>query len=263
MARGGNSLKKRLMASCEREKEWPSRQRCSESQFVRRRPSERLLFSIIFLLLSLKKKMKIKVRERWQSVKKWPNSVRVSLNQIFQQVRQANRRQEAKEAEDRGDDRIFTFAWPSQQPQQQRTAAAARVEEHQEEESTWIERCWTRLASNHSTAPTTTPQSSKMAAKGAKTSQPIVHKVIMVGSGGVGKSALTLQFMYDEVRKLIVRNKATCCCLRIPHNGRGSSVNGCQLFVEPILILIGILFFIFYSLSRITSRRKPILIVRK
>ena len=27
-----------------------------------------------------------------------------------------------------------------------------------------------------------------------------MHKVIMVGSGGVGKSALTLQFMYDEVR---------------------------------------------------------------
>lgn len=27
----------------------------------------------------------------------------------------------------------------------------------------------------------------------------MVHKVIMVGSGGVGKSALTLQFMYDEV----------------------------------------------------------------
>ena len=26
-----------------------------------------------------------------------------------------------------------------------------------------------------------------------------VHKVIMVGPGGVGKSALTLQFMYDEV----------------------------------------------------------------
>jgi GTPase SAR1 family protein len=25
-------------------------------------------------------------------------------------------------------------------------------------------------------------------------------KIIMVGSGGVGKSALTLQFMYDEVR---------------------------------------------------------------
>ncbi len=25
-----------------------------------------------------------------------------------------------------------------------------------------------------------------------------LHKIIMVGSGGVGKSALTLQFMYDE-----------------------------------------------------------------
>lgn len=32
-----------------------------------------------------------------------------------------------------------------------------------------------------------------------KTSQmSVIHKVIMVGSGGVGKSALTLQFMYDE-----------------------------------------------------------------
>ncbi|KAF6209872.1 hypothetical protein GE061_015625 [Apolygus lucorum] len=30
------------------------------------------------------------------------------------------------------------------------------------------------------------------------TPQPALHKVIMVGSGGVGKSALTLQFMYDE-----------------------------------------------------------------
>jgi len=29
--------------------------------------------------------------------------------------------------------------------------------------------------------------------------QPMIHKVIMVGSGGVGKSALTLQYMYDEV----------------------------------------------------------------
>lgn len=29
--------------------------------------------------------------------------------------------------------------------------------------------------------------------------QAALHKVIMVGSGGVGKSALTLQFMYDEV----------------------------------------------------------------
>jgi len=28
--------------------------------------------------------------------------------------------------------------------------------------------------------------------------QPPIYKVIMVGSGGVGKSALTLQYMYDE-----------------------------------------------------------------
>jgi len=35
-----------------------------------------------------------------------------------------------------------------------------------------------------------------MAKKGG--TSPSLHKVIMVGSGGVGKSALTLQFMYDE-----------------------------------------------------------------
>lgn len=37
------------------------------------------------------------------------------------------------------------------------------------------------------------PSTNTMSASGQ------VHKVIMVGSGGVGKSALTLQFMYDEV----------------------------------------------------------------
>ena len=40
----------------------------------------------------------------------------------------------------------------------------------------------------------------RMARKGEKPGELPVHKVIMVGSGGVGKSALTLQFMYDEVR---------------------------------------------------------------
>ncbi|XP_037542270.1 ras-related protein Ral-B [Nematolebias whitei] len=34
--------------------------------------------------------------------------------------------------------------------------------------------------------------------KGKNHSSLALHKVIMVGSGGVGKSALTLQFMYDE-----------------------------------------------------------------
>ncbi len=35
--------------------------------------------------------------------------------------------------------------------------------------------------------------------KGKPQQPAVIHKVIMVGSGGVGKSALTLQFMYDEV----------------------------------------------------------------
>ncbi|XP_026157243.1 ras-related protein ralB-B-like [Mastacembelus armatus] len=34
--------------------------------------------------------------------------------------------------------------------------------------------------------------------KGKNQTSLALHKVIMVGSGGVGKSALTLQFMYDE-----------------------------------------------------------------
>lgn len=33
-----------------------------------------------------------------------------------------------------------------------------------------------------------------------------LHKLIMVGSGGVGKSALTLRFMYDEVSKMNFKN---------------------------------------------------------
>jgi hypothetical protein len=32
-----------------------------------------------------------------------------------------------------------------------------------------------------------------------------LHKVIMVGNAGVGKSALTLQFMYEEVRDSSLR----------------------------------------------------------
>ncbi len=60
-------------------------------------------------------------------------------------------------------------------------------------------------ASNTTTAVTMNSSSSAAAkrssASGGGGSAPAntVHKVIMVGSGGVGKSALTLQFMYDEV----------------------------------------------------------------
>ncbi|KAL6089050.1 hypothetical protein STEG23_023395, partial [Scotinomys teguina] len=47
--------------------------------------------------------------------------------------------------------------------------------------------------------PVSSPQTSRMAAnKGKSQGSLALHKVIMVGSGGVGKSALTLQFMYDE-----------------------------------------------------------------
>lgn len=42
--------------------------------------------------------------------------------------------------------------------------------------------------------------------------QPPILKVIMVGAGGVGKSALTLQFMYDEVSQL------SCRCQSIDTN---------------------------------------------
>ncbi|XP_047432256.1 ras-related protein ralB-B-like [Mugil cephalus] len=37
-----------------------------------------------------------------------------------------------------------------------------------------------------------------MSSKNKTQTSLVLHKVIMVGSGGVGKSALTLQFMYDE-----------------------------------------------------------------
>lgn len=65
------------------------------------------------------------------------------------------------------------------------------------------------------------PQTSGMAAnKGKSQGSLVLHKVIMVGSGGVGKSALTLQFMYDEVRDA----STACACSRcvlcpFPHGG--------------------------------------------
>jgi len=45
--------------------------------------------------------------------------------------------------------------------------------------------------------------------KGKNQSSLALHKVIMVGSGGVGKSALTLQFMYDEVSQHTPINSLT------------------------------------------------------
>jgi len=42
-----------------------------------------------------------------------------------------------------------------------------------------------------------------------------LHKVIMVGSGGVGKSALTLQFMYDEVSQWTMFYTTSGRCRRL------------------------------------------------
>lgn len=47
--------------------------------------------------------------------------------------------------------------------------------------------------------------------KGKSQSSLALHKVIMVGSGGVGKSALTLQFMYDEVSRHAETQSHTEC----------------------------------------------------
>jgi len=35
-----------------------------------------------------------------------------------------------------------------------------------------------------------------------RTTNDIVHKIVVLGYGGVGKSALTLRYMYDTVRNL-------------------------------------------------------------
>lgn len=65
--------------------------------------------------------------------------------------------------------------------------------------------------------------------KGKNQSSLALHKVIMVGSGGVGKSALTLQFMYDEVR-----SKVNCCRNCLTHSSRRTSTAG-SMSVAPLL----------------------------
>lgn len=56
------------------------------------------------------------------------------------------------------------------------------------------------IASTTITTTTTTTMGDRGGAATSGAAGGQVHKIIMVGSGGVGKSALTLQFMYDEVR---------------------------------------------------------------
>ena len=168
--------------------------------------------------------MRVKMRENWdsirQSVTKWPNSLRFSIAQALEDRRQ--------EAEDPNHSKIFTFAWPSASSSSNpssttkskvnRSAAAATSSNSSSRTRCTFRRCWTQLqrllfdeepvpASPSPPARTNKTsaiqsQQQKMASKTTKTAQPVVHKVIMVGSGGVGKSALTLQFMYDEVRNI-------------------------------------------------------------
>ena len=166
--------------------------------------------------------MRVKVRENWesirQSVTKWPNSVRISIAQAIQERRQ--------NAEDPNHSKIFTFAWPSASSSNTRSSVTTRSKVHRTTTTSsshsqsaasrcTFRRCWTQLQrllfeeappppspslpGKTKKTPAAVQQQSKMASKAARATQPIVHKVIMVGSGGVGKSALTLQFMYDEV----------------------------------------------------------------
>ncbi|CAO4368475.1 unnamed protein product [Caenorhabditis nigoni] len=55
--------------------------------------------------------------------------------------------------------------------------------------------------------------------------QQIVHKVIMVGTGGVGKSALTLQFMYDEFVEEYEPTKADSYRKKVVLDGEECSID--------------------------------------
>ncbi|CAD6188401.1 unnamed protein product [Caenorhabditis auriculariae] len=59
----------------------------------------------------------------------------------------------------------------------------------------------------------------------ASTGAPVVHKVIMVGSGGVGKSALTLQFMYDEFVEEYEPTKADSYRKKVVLDGEECSID--------------------------------------
>ncbi|XP_072021300.1 ras-related protein Ral-A-like isoform X1 [Amphiura filiformis] len=52
-----------------------------------------------------------------------------------------------------------------------------------------------------------------------------LHKVIMVGSGGVGKSALTLQFMYDEFVEDYEPTKADSYRKKVPLDGEDVQID--------------------------------------
>lgn len=53
----------------------------------------------------------------------------------------------------------------------------------------------------------------------------VIHKVIMVGSGGVGKSALTLQYMYDEFVEDYEPTKADSYRKRVVLDGEEAQID--------------------------------------
>ena len=150
-----------------------------------------------------------------QTLAQWPVSARTSLSHFSTNISQAIQRR--REVEDRNQSKIFTFAWPSQKQCSEPAAVAVTPGSGPEVEETgnkWLNSFRNRFHqlpgihwpanSSLGSIPSLSKgvrsgNSSKKMASKKTPSQPVVHKVIMVGSGGVGKSALTLQFMYDEV----------------------------------------------------------------
>jgi len=59
----------------------------------------------------------------------------------------------------------------------------------------------------------------------APVANPPLHKVIMVGNGGVGKSALTLQFMYDEFVEDYEPTKADSYRKKVVLDGQEASID--------------------------------------
>ena len=74
-----------------------------------------------------------------------------------------------------------------------------------------------------------------------------LHKVIMVGGGGVGKSALTLQFMYNEVRA-----RAVGAVGGVPWGPR------CLFNIHRVLCLAGRQFVADYEPTKADSYRKKV-----
>ena len=111
-----------------------------------------------------------------------------------------------------------------------------------------------------------------------------LHKVIMVGSGGVGKSALTLQFMYDEVCrrniKFLINNQTwfnilllhniNCLIrknfLRLSHSKKSHSFKNQSaliIFLSLYIKKLHLIKFGFFSLWKTTSRQKQTLTGRQ